>query len=32
MKPLWHYRPENNWINDPNGLTQYQGWYHMFYQ
>ena len=32
MKPQWHYRPEKNWINDPNGLVQYQGWYHMFYQ
>ncbi len=31
-KPAWHYRPEQNWINDPNGLVQYQGWYHMFYQ
>ncbi len=32
MKPAWHYRPEKNWINDPNGLTHYKGWYHMFYQ
>ena len=32
MKPTWHYRPEKNWINDPNGLTHYNGWYHMFYQ
>lgn len=32
MKPIWHYRPEQNWINDPNGLVHYQGWYHMFYQ
>ena len=32
MKPQWHYRPECNWINDPNGLTQHKGWYHMFYQ
>jgi len=32
MKPQWHYRPERNWINDPNGLTHYKGWYHMFYQ
>ena len=32
MKPAWHYRPEKNWINDPNGLVHYQGWYHMFYQ
>ena len=31
-KPAWHYRPEANWINDPNGLVHYKGWYHMFYQ
>ena len=31
-KPAWHYRPEKNWINDPNGLVHYKGWYHMFYQ
>lgn len=32
MKPQWHYRPERNWINDPNGLVHYRGWYHLFYQ
>ena len=32
MKPQWHYRPEANWINDPNGLVHDGGWYHMFYQ
>lgn len=32
MKPVWHYRPAQNWINDPNGLVQHHGWYHMFYQ
>ncbi len=32
MKPAWHYRPECNWINDPNGLVHSGGWYHMFYQ
>jgi len=32
MKPQWHYRPEKNWINDPNGLVHHHGWYHMFYQ
>ena len=25
MKPAWHYRPERNWINDPNGLVQLNG-------
>ena len=32
MKPEWHYHPEKNWINDPNGLVHWGGWYHMFYQ
>lgn len=32
MKPAWHYRPESNWINDPNGLVYYKGWYHLYFQ
>ena len=32
MRPIIHYRPEKNWINDPNGLCQAEGWYHLFYQ
>ena len=32
MRPKWHYRPEKNWINDPNGFVYFQGWYHLFYQ
>lgn len=32
MRPIIHYRPEKNWINDPNGLCQVDGWYHLFYQ
>lgn len=32
MRPAFHYRPEANWINDPNGLCQVDGWYHLFYQ
>lgn len=31
-RPAYHYRPEKNWINDPNGLCQINGWYHLFYQ
>ncbi len=32
-KPLrFHYKPERGWINDPNGLVYFQGWYHVFYQ
>lgn len=32
LRPQWHYRPEKNWINDPNGFLFYKGWYHLFYQ
>lgn len=28
----YHYRPQKGWINDPNGLVYYQGYYHVFYQ
>ena len=31
-RPAYHYRPPQHWINDPNGLCQTDGWYHLFYQ
>lgn len=31
-RPAYHYRPSKHWINDPNGLCQVDGWYHLFYQ
>ncbi len=32
-KPLkYHFRPRSGWINDPNGLVYFQGYYHVFYQ
>lgn len=31
-RPLIHYTPSKNWINDPNGLIYVNGVYHMFYQ
>ncbi|MDH5608183.1 MAG: glycoside hydrolase family 32 protein [Cyclobacteriaceae bacterium] len=31
-RPQFHFSPEANWMNDPNGLVYYQGEYHMFYQ
>ncbi len=27
-----HFHPERHWLNDPNGLCQSDGWYHMFFQ
>ncbi|XAR71807.1 Beta-fructofuranosidase [Bertholletia excelsa] len=28
----YHFQPEKNWMNDPNGPLFYKGWYHLFYQ
>ncbi|MBU5265001.1 glycoside hydrolase family 32 protein [Bacillus atrophaeus] len=28
----YHIMPRANWMNDPNGLIQYKGEYHVFYQ
>lgn len=27
-----HFTPEVGWNNDPNGMIEYDGEYHMFYQ
>ena len=33
LQPLqYHYRPKKGWINDPNGLVYFDGYYHVFYQ
>ena len=33
LQPLrHHYRPAKGWVNDPNGLVCYDGYYHLFYQ
>ena len=32
IRPLYHFSSPENYMNDPNGLCQWQGRYHMFYQ
>ena len=31
-RPHYHFLPPANWMNDPSGLLQWQGQYHLFYQ
>ncbi|XP_043717365.1 beta-fructofuranosidase, soluble isoenzyme I-like [Telopea speciosissima] len=32
QRTAYHFQPEKNWMNDPNGPMFYKGWYHLFYQ
>jgi len=31
-RPQFHFSPQANWMNDPNGMFHYKGEYHLFYQ
>ncbi|NII09881.1 glycoside hydrolase family 32 protein [Oleiagrimonas sp. C23AA] len=31
-RPRYHFTPNRNWGNDPNGLVYYRGRYHLFFQ
>ena len=31
-RPLAHFSPEQNWMNDPNGMVYVDGTYHLYFQ
>jgi beta-fructofuranosidase len=31
-RPIYHFLPPANWMNDPNGVIEWNGTYHLFYQ
>jgi beta-fructofuranosidase len=31
-RPVYHFRPPAQWMNDPTGTIFHKGWFHLFYQ
>lgn len=31
-RPIIHFSPQENWMNDPNGMFYYKGKYHLYFQ
>ncbi|MCY4562532.1 MAG: glycoside hydrolase family 32 protein [Flavobacteriaceae bacterium] len=31
-RPVYHFSPKKNWMNDPNGMFYYDGVYHLYFQ
>lgn len=31
-RPYFHFTPQNNWTNDPNGMFFFNGYYHLYFQ
>ncbi len=32
LRLTYHYAPEKNWLNEPNGIIYHNDYYHMFFQ
>ena len=31
-RPNFHFTPKKGWMNDPNGMFYYNGYYHLYFQ
>ena len=32
FRPNFHFTPKKNWMNDPNGMFYYNGYFHLYFQ